>query len=338
MKKQPVTIYTVAHEANVSMATVSRVVNGNTNVKPETRDKVLEVIKRLNYRPNAVARGLASKKTTTVGVVIPKITDDYFAELAAGIDDVAAIYKYDMILTSLDTVEQQPVQVIQSMLAKQVDGIIFMGHDLSDDLKKEFDNSAIPVLVSGSVVDDDSLPSVRIDYRQATKDSVNFLAQHGHQKIGLLVGYDQTPINAQNRIPAYQEALEAQGLVFDPANVFVGHDNYQESYQLAQQILDQRITALFVSDDLMAAGVLNALTDLGKKVPEDFEIIAGNGTATAQLTRPMLTTISQPMYDLGAVSMRLLTKMMTEGAGEDEELNVVMNHELVERQTTRADQ
>ena len=102
--------------------------------------------------------------------------------------------------------------------------------------------------------------------------------------------------------------------------------------------MDQGITALFVSDDLMAAGVLNALTDLGKKVPDDFEIIAGNGTATAQLTRPMLTTISQPMYDLGAVSMRLLTKMMTEGAGEDEELNVVMNHELVERQTTRADQ
>ena len=97
MKKQSVTIYTVAREARVSMATVSRVVNGNPNVKPETRKKVLEVIKELNYRPNAVARGLASKKTTTEGVVIPSVTNDYFARLALGIDDIASMYKYNMI-------------------------------------------------------------------------------------------------------------------------------------------------------------------------------------------------------------------------------------------------
>ena len=94
MEKQSVTIYTVAREARVSMATVSRVVNGNPNVKPETRQKVLDVIKQLNYRPNAVARGLASKKTTTVGVVIPNITDPYFAELALGIDDALQSYYF----------------------------------------------------------------------------------------------------------------------------------------------------------------------------------------------------------------------------------------------------
>ncbi|MEF2722530.1 MAG: LacI family DNA-binding transcriptional regulator, partial [Limosilactobacillus fermentum] len=102
MQKQSVTIYTVAREARVSMATVSRVVNGNPNVKPETRKKVLDVIKELNYRPNAVARGLASKKTTTVGVVIPDVTNDYFSKLALGIDDIASMYKYNMILTNSD--------------------------------------------------------------------------------------------------------------------------------------------------------------------------------------------------------------------------------------------
>ena len=107
MEKQSVTIYTVAREARVSMATVSRVVNGNPNVKPETRQKVLDVIKQLNYRPNAVARGLASKKTTTVGVVIPNITDPYFAELALGIDDVASMYKYNIILTNSDSDDEK---------------------------------------------------------------------------------------------------------------------------------------------------------------------------------------------------------------------------------------
>lgn len=337
MKKQPVTIYTVAKEAQVSMATVSRVVNGNTNVKPETRARVEAVIKELNYRPNAVARGLASKKSTTVGVVIPKITEDYFAELAAGIDDVAALYNYDMILTSLDTIHQQPVQVIQSMLAKQVDGIIFMGHDLSAELQAEFDNSSIPVLVAGSVVDDEKLPSVRIDYATAAQDAINLLADHGHEKIGLLVGYDQTAINAKGRIPAYKETLTERGLVVDEQNIFVGHDSYQEAYDLAKQILAQGITALFVSDDLMAAGVLNALTDQGVQVPADFEIIAGNGTSTAHLTRPMLTTIDQPMYDLGAISMRLLTKMMkdTDQAETTEDQSVVLPHEIVVRQSTR---
>ena len=162
MEKQSVTIYTVAREARVSMATVSRVVNGNPNVKPETRKKVLDVIKQLNYRPNAVARGLASKKTTTVGVVIPDVTNAYFAELALGIDDIASMYKYNMILTNSDADDRKALQVVRGLMAKQVDGIIFMGHDISEELRQEFSSSNVPVVVAGSVTNDDELPTVRI--------------------------------------------------------------------------------------------------------------------------------------------------------------------------------
>ena len=102
MEKQTITIYDVAREAGVSMATVSRVVNGNPNVKPSTRKKVSEVIERLDYRPNAVARGLASKKTTTVGVIIPNVTNVFFSSLARGIDDIASMYKYNIILANSD--------------------------------------------------------------------------------------------------------------------------------------------------------------------------------------------------------------------------------------------
>ncbi|MEE0003418.1 MAG: LacI family DNA-binding transcriptional regulator, partial [Ligilactobacillus ruminis] len=139
MEKQTITIYDVAREAAVSMATVSRVVNGNPNVKPATRKKVLEVIDRLDYRPNAVARGLASKKTTTVGVIIPDVTNVYFSSLARGIDDVAAMYKYNIILANSDGNEQKEIQMLNTLLAKQVDGIIFMGNNLTDELRTQFE-------------------------------------------------------------------------------------------------------------------------------------------------------------------------------------------------------
>ncbi|KLA47621.1 hypothetical protein P869_08515, partial [Ligilactobacillus ruminis S23] len=150
MEKQTITIYDVAREAAVSMATVSRVVNGNPNVKPATRKKVLEVIDRLDYRPNAVARGLASKKTTTVGVIIPDVTNVYFSSLARGIDDVAAMYKYNIILANSDGNEQKEIQMLNTLLAKQVDGIIFMGNNLTDELRTQFARSKTPIVLAGS--------------------------------------------------------------------------------------------------------------------------------------------------------------------------------------------
>lgn len=341
MEKQTITIYTVASEAHVSMATVSRVVNGNPNVKPETRKKVLEVIKRLNYRPNAVARGLASKKTTTVGVVIPDITDDYFAELARGIDDIAAMYKYNMILTNSDADDKKALQVVRSMLAKQVDGIIFMGHDVSDELKAEFENSSVPFVVAGSVTNDDSLPSVRINYRKATEEAINKLLKH-NQKVALVVGSKDSTINKELRIPGYQGALAQAKIKFDDELIFEAHDSYEEGYTLADQVLKAGATAAFSSDDSSAAGLLNGLNDKGVKVPDQFEIITGNDTKLTGITRPMMSSITLPLYDIGAVSMRLLTKLMSEDqqtaeadVEPDEKDNVILQHGFISRDSTK---
>ena len=151
MEKQTITIYDVAREAGVSMATVSRVVNGNPNVKPSTRKKVSEVIERLDYRPNAVARGLASKKTTTVGVIIPNVTNVFFSSLARGIDDIASMYKYNIILANSDENPEKEVQVFNTLLAKQVDGIIFMGNDIQESIQHEVNRTRTPVVWDHSV-------------------------------------------------------------------------------------------------------------------------------------------------------------------------------------------
>ena len=335
MEKQSVTIYTVAREARVSMATVSRVVNGNPNVKPETRQKVLDVIKQLNYRPNAVARGLASKKTTTVGVVIPNITDPYFAELALGIDDVASMYKYNIILTNSDSDDEKILKVVRSLLAKQVDGLIFMGHDVSDDLRNEFESTNTPVVVAGSVVNDDALPSVRINYQAAAKEATEFLLKHGDQQVAYITGSLRYSINGEDRLNGYKEALANNNVPFNELLVIETDGSYQAGYAKAQEVIEKGLKAAYVTDDSLAAGLLNGLTDADISVPDDFELISSNDTNYTKVVRPTITSITQPLYDLGAISMRLLTKLMDGDDSNDDEKNVILDHGFVERQSTR---
>src|SRR5699024_7181610 len=158
-----VTIYDVAREANVSMATVSRVVNGNPNVKPVTRKKVLNTIQELGYRPNAVARGLASKKTTTVGAIIPDISSIFYAELTRGIEDIATMYKYNISLSISDQNKDKEMQLINAMLEKQVDGILFMGEDITSEHVDQFQSSSVPVVLAATYDETNSIPSVNID-------------------------------------------------------------------------------------------------------------------------------------------------------------------------------
>ena len=152
------------------------------NVKPATRKKVLEVIERLDYRPNAVARGLASKKTTTVGVIIPDVSNMFFASLARGIDDIATMYKYNIILANSDGDNLKEVHVLNNLLAKQVDGIIFMGHHITDEIRGEFSRSKTPVVLAGSIDPDNQVGSVNIDYQAATKEAVQILVKNGHKR------------------------------------------------------------------------------------------------------------------------------------------------------------
>ncbi|MEI5991774.1 catabolite control protein A [Enterococcus crotali] len=317
MEKQTITIYDVAREANVSMATVSRVVNGNPNVKPATRKKVLEVIDRLDYRPNAVARGLASKKTTTVGVIIPDVSNIFFASLARGIDDVATMYKYNIILANSDSNDQKEVNVLNNLLAKQVDGIIFMGHHITDEIRGEFSRSKTPVVLAGSIDPDEQVGSVNIDYAEATKDATNILAKNGNKKIAFVSGALIDPINGQNRIKGYKEALADNGLTYNEGLIFESEYKFKAGISLAERIRNSGATAAYVTDDELAIGLLDGMIDAGVKVPEEFEIITSNNSLLTEVARPRLSSVTQPLYDIGAVAMRLLTKLMNKEEIED---------------------
>jgi len=333
MEKQTITIYDVAREAKVSMATVSRVVNGNANVKQETKEKVEAVIERLGYRPNAVARGLASRRTTTIGVVIPDITDHYFAELARGIDDVASMYNYQIILANSDESDSKELQVLENLLSKQVDGIIFMGNLFDADVRKEFAKSDVPIVLAGSVDDSSDKPSANIDYITAIAEATKTLITNGNQRVAFVSGSLKHSINREFKLVGYKNALAAAGIPFDDALIFEGDYDYQSGYQLANLVQSAQATAAIVVNDEMAAGLLNGLTDAGVNVPTDFEVITNNNSKIAVMTRPQLSSITQPIYDLGAVSMRMLTKLMNHE--ELPEKNIVLPHGYIARQSTK---
>lgn len=333
MEKQNVTIYDVARESGVSMATVSRVLNGNSNVRQATKEKVLKVIDDLDYRPNAVARGLASKKTTTVGVIIPDVTDGYFSSLARGIDDIATMYKYNIILANSDDNPDKEASVLNTLLSKQVDGIIFMGNEINDDLRADFKRSDCPIVLAGSVDINNSVPSVNIDYADAVKNETERLIKNGNYRIAFASGSMKQDVNKEYRLKGYVSALENNGIKFDEKLVFETKGTYEDGYDLAERIINDKITAAVATNDELAAGILNGMTDRGVSVPQDFELFTSNNTKLAKMMRPQLSSITQPLYDIGAVAMRLLTKIMNKE--EIDNRYVVLGYEIVERDSTK---
>lgn len=328
-----VTIYDVAREANVSMATVSRVVNANQNVKPATRKKVLKVIEELGYRPNAVARGLASKKTTTVGVIIPDISNSMYAELARGIEDIATMYRYNIILSNSDQNENKELQLLETMLGKQVDGIVFMSDVISSELLYEMQRSPTPIVLAGSIDESAAIASVNIDYYGAAYEVVKKFIDNGHKKIAFVSGPFTSRINKAYKLKAYRDALADAGIEFDENLVVECNNTYDEGIEAAKTLAAFEPTAYFVSNDEMSIGVLHGLGELGKTIPEDAEVISYENSKLARMARPTLTSVAFPLYDIGAVSMRLLTKYMNDE--EIEEKQVILPYRIEERQSTK---
>ncbi|MCP1306028.1 catabolite control protein A [Paenibacillus tyrfis] len=329
-----VTIYDVAREAGVSMATVSRVVNNNPNVKPQTRKKVFEAIERLGYRPNAVARGLASKKTTTVGVVIPDISNSIFSEVARGIEDIANMYHYNIILSNADKKKEKEIRVINTLLEKQVDGLLFMGGAITEEHIQAFKTSSVPVVLCATADEQRTIPSVDIDHEKAAFDAVNVLLENGHRDIAMISGTLQDPANGFARYQGYKKALEAANIPLREELVRIGNYRYESGLEVTKYFLelDNRPTAIFAATDEMAIGAIHTLQDNGLKVPEDMSVISVDNIRMASMVRPLLTTVAQPMYDIGAVAMRLLTKLMNKETKDASELSqVILPHEVIYR-------
>ncbi|WP_025786105.1 catabolite control protein A [Sporosarcina sp. D27] len=330
-----VTIYDVAREANVSMATVSRVVNGNPNVKPATRKKVTACIERLGYRPNAVARGLASRKTTTIGVIVPDISKSYYAELSRGIADVATMYEYNIILSNSDKRPLREMELIEDHLGKQVDGLIFMSDSISDDVRKEMKSANIPIVLAGTLDSELEFPTVNIENKEAAYSAVKELIENDHKRIAFISGPFSRDINRLSKKTGYEDAMSEAELSIPDGYIVETDNTYDDAYEVWNRLkkLPEPPTAIFAGNDEIAVGIMNGIRDAGLTVPDDLELICFQHSILARAVRPQLTAVRVPLYDLGAVSMRLLTKLMN---GEEvNQQQVILPYQLEYRDSVK---
>lgn len=324
-----VTIYDVAREAKVSMATVSRVLNGTAVVKDDTKQRVVEAIARLGYRPNAVARGLASKKTRTIGVIVPDVSAAFVAEVVRGIEDIATMYDYHIVLANSDALVSREVELVGTMWEKQVDGLIYMTNHLQKEHIDAFEEAQIPVVLCATEDPERRIPSVNIDNRRAGQDAGMYLKSKGCERIAFVTTSEGESVLADRRGRGLSAALDREQL----HRIEVKDDKYETALPVIKDFIQStRIDAIVAASDELGLASIHAVQDAGYSVPRDIKVIAFDNTRLASMVRPEMSVIAQPMYDFGAVSMRLLTKLLLNEPVDN--YSVTLLHNVVERLST----
>lgn len=327
------TIYDVAGAAKVSLATVSRVLNNPEKVKTETREKVLKVIEELGYRPNAIARGLASRKTTTVGVVVSDMTRASIAQMISGILDIAAQYKYSVKLFSILSGSSSKIEdCARNVIAEHVDGVLYLNDELDDKessiVLEMFKANQMPVVLT-NVSNNMDLPMVSIDYEQAGYEVTKSMIEEGRKNIYLLSTMRNYSINADKE-NGYVKAMKEAGL--EP-RVFRTSGDTSINKPHFNTFFDQNpVDGTIGVRDSIAISFMNVAREKGKSIPKDISVVGFQNTKYAMLSRPLLTSIDIPVYDIGAVSMRLLTKLMNNEVVNEKK--VILPHKVIKRETT----
>jgi len=335
-----VSITDVAKKANVSISTVSRVLSGSSHpVSAKTRARVLEAAETLNYSPSALAKAMVTRATHIVGVIIGDATDPYFAAIVRGIEDVAREQGYLVIVCNSDRIPAIEIQYLNTLRRYRIDGIIFAGGGLTDDeylnnINQAMENfqrrGAVCVSLAKHL-----FPSfaVLFDNKQMVKDAFDYLIGLGHRSIAYISG-PELLTTTRLRLNGYQLALKDHGLDLISELIFKGDYNYESGLRVAESLdaLPEKPTAVLASNDMMGIGCLVRLKELGYRIPQEISVMGIDDIITTQFVDPPLTTISLPLYDLGATGMESLIKLRN---GEITNSDAItLPHHLVVRKST----
>ena len=327
-----VKIVDVAREANVSVATVSRVVNNIPLVNEETKERVLEAIKKTGYKPNAIARSLKIQRTNTLGIMIPDISNPLYTEMVRGVEDICGIYNYNIILSNTDFSPEKEHESLDVLIEKQCDGIIYIGKNLSEEFQETLKNAPSEIVL-GCVSDEKGeLSSVLIDNESAAYDLAKKAIDAGYKNFALFYDRDEGFVN-RKRIDGVRRALDEAGIELDPELILRGNINVKGGHSMMTKLLEsgKEFDIVMCMNDQVAIGAIRAAEDAGRKVPDDIAVTGFNDYWISEWFDPKITTVRQPMYDIGAIAARMLIKMCE--SDEKESRTITAPYEIVARQS-----
>jgi LacI family transcriptional regulator len=317
-----ITIEDVAREADVSYATVSRVINSKGYVSEETRERVMAAVERTGYVVNRQARGLAGGRSQVVGLVVPDLDTSYIGEIIRGIDEELAAISYDLMLYTTHHRKQRESAFVATLTAGLADGLLLVLPSDPAAYLDSFRERGFPyVLIDHGGVDERG-PSVGATNRQGAYDAVSYLIELGHRRIGCVTGQMRLGC-AVDRLEGYRAALTDHGLPVDPALISEGDFHQPRGYECARELLagPDAPTAIFASNDVSALGVMEAVRDSGRRIATDVSVIGFDDIPAATSVHPSLTTVRQPLKAMGARATRMLLERIENPAREVERID-----------------
>jgi LacI family transcriptional regulator len=306
-----VTISDIAKQAKVSHATVSRVLNDSGYVKDETREKILKVIKDLNYTPSAIARSLSTSKTNTIGVIVPDINNLFFGEIIKGITEIADAHNLNIILCDTDEDKDKELKAINVLKQQRIQGLIitptFYKNSGNSENLNTLKNLGIPIILIDGHVEYLDFSGVFIDHIKGAYDGTAALIEAGHRKVAIITG-DMKSRPAKERLLGYEKALEANNIPIDNEYIFYGDYTHQTAYKITKEILkmDNRPTAIFVSSNTMILGCIKAFYEEKISIPKDMAIIGFDKVDVLNIIGMNISFINGPSIELGRIGMKML--------------------------------
>lgn len=325
-----VTIKEVAQHAGVSIATVSRILNDRPGFKPATKQKVLEAIDELGYRPNALARGLVNKRTKTIGVIFPTVSSMFSAEILRGVEEAVHAAGWSAIVCNTDSSTEKTLQYLELLIEKRVEGILFVSDLFTAQYEECIHQASVPAVLV-STISYSGLPYVKVDDRMAAFSATDYLIKQGHRKICIVNGGKDDAIAGIPRMEGYKQAFRHHGLAFEPEWLIYSEDfSFQSGRSVYEQVINSGTTAVFACSDELAAGILSEAHRHSVAVPEELSVMGYDNLLIAEMAIPPLTTVSQPLFEMGKKAVGMLFQVMD---GSTCVPNCVMPHQIISRES-----